>query len=232
VLPSIPKLADVDGGVTKHTAGAATLFAAIMADAPLGYWRTKSGADETANALTLTGFNTPADGTSLDASNTGNPSIALNGTNNLFDNTLYAALDLTGNLSIACLIKPTSLTVSGADVVRKGNQYGLFIDTNSKLQGLCRIGGSPVTVVGATTLAVNTTYYVGMSYDGANIKAYLNGVQDGVQAATGAVDVTHGAAFSIGIFANGFTGFIDEVALYSAALAGSRFAAYASAAGV
>jgi hypothetical protein len=114
-----------------------------------------------------------------------------------------------------------------------------FAVQNKKLTFSVWTGGSssPSTITGATTLSTGTKYHVGATYDGADMKIYLNGTQDATGAKTGTPNSTSevlhiGAWYQNTSHVNGlfFDGRIDEVALYGSGLSATRMAAHASAA--
>jgi hypothetical protein len=80
---------------------------------------------------------------------------------------------------------------------------------------------------GATPLHAGVWYHAAMTYDGAFLKLYVNGVLDGTLAATGPITVTtHPLLF--GGHADGpwsFNGLVDEVTLYNRALSAAEIVA-------
>ena len=80
---------------------------------------------------------------------------------------------------------------------------------------------------GNTTIQFNTWYHVGMTYDGASLKLYVNGSLDGIVAASGPITVTS-EPLRIGGPSSGpwsFNGRVDEVSLYDRALSSSEIQA-------
>ena len=77
------------------------------------------------------------------------------------------------------------------------------------------------TVTTDAPLDANATSYVAVTYDGTNIRLFVNGVQEAVSPSTGAVADT-AAAFTVGAKTGGsageWEGTIDEPAVYAAAL--------------
>ena len=96
--------------------------------------------------------------------------------------------------------------------------YELFTNTGHKLN-FSQWGGS---AVGATTLLLNTWYYVTCTNNGNNLIIYINGVQDGSGTAT--VNTSTGSMLDIGRFnsSNGSTrhlnGNVDEVKIANSQL--------------
>ncbi|HTL17976.1 MAG TPA: LamG-like jellyroll fold domain-containing protein, partial [Patescibacteria group bacterium] len=80
---------------------------------------------------------------------------------------------------------------------------------------------------GASAIPLNTWTHLAMTYDGASLKLYVNGVLDGSMAVTGSILPTP-EALRIGGLPSGpwfFTGSIDEPTVYSAALSGPEIQA-------
>ena len=82
-----------------------------------------------------------------------------------------------------------------------------------------------------TFLLPNTWYHVAMTYDGSAVRGYVNGVLDGEQPGSGAIQsTTH--SLRIGAYTTTtihFAGLIDEVTIYDRALSGNElFAIHAA----
>ena len=93
------------------------------------------------------------------------------------------------------------------------------------------IGGSLKTATAALpALLVGGLYYVVGSYDGVNVRIYVNGVLQGTTAATGAI--SYASIASLGLaFGNdpsntdaNLQGYLNEVAIYSQPLSATRIA--------
>lgn len=91
------------------------------------------------------------------------------------------------------------------------------------------IGGSLKTATAALpALVAATTYHVVGTYDGVNVRIYVNSVLQGTTAATGAI--SYASIASLGLaFGNdpsntdsNLQGYLDEVAIYSQALSAAR----------
>jgi len=86
---------------------------------------------------------------------------------------------------------------------------------------------APFSVTGGRLLSLNTWHHVVGTYDGSNMRLFLNGVLDGGPRASGSVssniiEVFIGSRLSGGISADHFNGLIDEVRIYNRALSASE----------
>lgn len=74
-----------------------------------------------------------------------------------------------------------------------------YITSTGKIQFSVYIGAANKTITGGTTIAINTTYHVVHTYDGANLKTYLNGVSDATAVAqTGNIDAQGTTMYRVG----------------------------------
>jgi len=79
--------------------------------------------------------------------------------------------------------------------------------------------GNDVKAAGTSVLALNTWSHLAVTYDGSNIRLYVNGSQVGTKAQTGNItSSTNPLRFGgDSIWGEYFNGLIDEVRVYSAA---------------
>jgi VCBS repeat-containing protein len=127
------------------------------------------------------------------------------------------SLSPTAAISVEAWVKPSATDANYHSVIEKNASYWLRIENNGKLYFYRSSVGVWVGVAGTTTPAAGTTYHVVGTYDGANLKLYVNGVLDATAAATGAIDDSVNAlTLSDSTFP--FNGTIDEAAVYSSAL--------------
>jgi hypothetical protein len=103
-------------------------------------------------------------------------------------------------------------------------QYGLVFVTGAKPEFELSIGNTRTTVTGSDAVGTNTWTHVAGTYDGSNMKVYVNGQLKGTRAVTGAINTN---TMPIYIGQNGntdgfFAGKLDEVRIYNRALSGSE----------
>jgi subtilisin-like proprotein convertase family protein len=124
-------------------------------------------------------------------------------------------LDLS-QFTIGAWVMPTVITAGQQALLDKGGNYGLFISPNSmtatlSFQAPC---GSARTVAGKASLMQNQWNHVMATYDGTTARLYLNGYEQGRQAASGSA-CANAQPLRIG---SGLAGRLDEVTLYDHAL--------------
>jgi len=111
-------------------------------------------------------------------------------------------------------LKPTDLS-SARDIVSKSGSYSLGIAADGRFTfSITASGGSTPAVLSTATASANTTYHVVGTYDGTNLKLYVNGQPAGTQARSGAI-VDTANVLRIGQGSTFFQGTIDEVSLYT-----------------
>jgi hypothetical protein len=137
-----------------------------------------------------------------------------------------AALNPTTALTVEAWVN-TSNPNQVADLVSKDGETSLrqfmLSLVNGKIRAQLGVAAGLQFFDGATTLQPNTWYHAAMTYDGAVLKLFINGVQDGSLALTGSIisgtqPVRIGGGSPGGTAPYYFQGRLDEVAVYSRAL--------------
>jgi hypothetical protein len=105
-------------------------------------------------------------------------------------------LDIAGRLTWFLEFELASATNNSfilGNVQSNGTGYnsGLYVSGSGKpIQFVRNTSGTGVAATGTTTLAADTRYQMVGTYDGANIRIYLNGILEATQAQTGSVQQT------------------------------------------
>ncbi len=105
--------------------------------------------------------------------------------------------------------------------------YALYLNNTTKPLADAIVGGVEKIAQYGTALSANTWAHLASTYDGANLRLYVNGSLVKTTAATGTITVSTGA---LRIGANSiwtdeaFQGLIDEVRIYNRALTASELA--------
>lgn len=98
------------------------------------------------------------------------------------------------NLTLEAWVKRNSQ--DDGMVISKNGPYFLSV-RNNVVEGGVYAGPGWIHVNGTTILETNAWYHIALTYDGANVKVYLNGIEDGSEAKTGSILVT-GQGLNIG----------------------------------
>ncbi len=100
--------------------------------------------------------------------------------------------------------------------------YGLWIKDSGELYA--EINASSNSITGATSLATGTWLNVALTYDGSDIKLYLNGSQD-ASSSPGSITISHGS-YPFDLFSGPFNDRIDgklgSMLLYSSGLSAAQ----------
>jgi hypothetical protein len=150
--------------------------------------------------------------------------LAFNGISSMVTINDSPSLRMTNGLTLEAWIKPAS-TGGWRDIVYRGDDnYFLNTNTTSVYGGLTVSSLSMVS--GDTILPLNTWTHVAMTYDGNNIKTYVNGVLAGIAPQTGYIAPST-SPLTLGgdlFYGQHFDGVIDEVRVYNRALTEAEIA--------
>lgn len=198
----------------------------LFNDAALvGYWPLDGNFNDAGpNAYNLTPTGTPGDTV-----------VKYGGAKSFVYATVYAQisnasgpnLNITGaNISVGCWIYPTNMglgfvyPMSKRDGANTG--YYLALESGTLVRMYIGNGTTSTSATGATTLLVNTKYFIVGTWDGTTIRVYLNGIQDGSVALAGTIGSSSGQPFCMGLnslnTAEGFTGSVDDAFVFSKTL--------------
>jgi fibronectin type 3 domain-containing protein len=135
------------------------------------------------------------------------------------------SLDLTTGMTLEAWVRPSAVAAWRTVVFKEqpGNLvYGMYGNTNTNQpSGNVFVAGSDRDVRGsAQQLPANTWSHLAATYDGANVRLYVNGTLAGTLAQAGAITTSTGVLRIGGnaIWAEWFAGQIDEVRIYNRAL--------------
>ena len=140
-------------------------------------------------------------------------------------------LDLTTGLTLEAWLNPTSVTSWRTVVLKEGVgelAYALYANDDGAQPILSvHFGGTTTIASSPSRLAVNTWSHLAATYDGVTERLFVNGVQVGTQARTGAIDVTAGRLMIGGnsLWNEFFAGTIDDLRIYNRALSAAEIQA-------
>jgi hypothetical protein len=203
----------------------------VLADEPIAYWRLgessgTSAADTSGNGNTGTYGGGPTLGATGALAGDSDTATSFDGVNDNVSVPDSAALDLNGSFSIEFWAKQTSFTNTSPGIVNKGSSTtadGYLISAGNT--GILTFKRNNVTVATAAgALTAGYKHFV-LTYDGATVRWYVNGVA-GTSSALALPANASTAALTIGLgdagqYANDA---IDDVAVYQTALSTTRIA--------
>jgi hypothetical protein len=185
------------------------------------------------------GFNEGSGSTVTDSSGTGNngttssttwnstgkfgKALSFNGTSSWVTVNDSNSLDLTNGMTLEAWVKPSSLADWSTVIMKQqtgGLVYSLYAATDVGVPSTFIFTTAEQSQDGPAALPLNTWTHLAATYDGANLRLYVNGNQVASKAQTGNIKVS-GAALRIGgnsSFGEYFKGLIDEVHVYNRAL--------------
>jgi hypothetical protein len=148
--------------------------------------------------------------------------LAFNGTNALVTINDSASLHLTTAMTLEAWVNPGPIVLEWEDIIYKGNDnYYLEATSNKSVPaGAGTFGTADVGTYGTAALPQNTWSHLAVTYDGATIVLYVNGVQVSSLARTGNI-LSSTSPLQIGgdsFYQQYFNGTIDEVRIYNVAL--------------
>jgi len=137
-----------------------------------------------------------------------------------------ASLDITSAITMIAWINPDTLpSGSYRDIVSKELSYRVVIDGNGKYKSYI-YGGPAGWNLSASSVSTSTWQMLAVTYDGSNVRHYLNGVEDGNSPFSRSGDIQTGSYdLQFGILtgnSNKYDGLIDEVRIYDRALTASE----------
>lgn len=213
--------------------------AAVLADAPVAYWRMGETSGATMADQSINGNSGVYQGAFTlgqpgALASDGNTAVAFDGASGAASVPSSASLQVN-KVTIELWIKKRTESGSGVYVAKNFVGSGVagsgwFQLLNSDYTGRLafRVTGDidPV-LVSSTTLALDTWYYVVATYDGSDAKLFVNGKLDGTLAVV-VSPAQNADPIYIGRRADGFFNntLLDEVAIYPTALSADRIAAH------
>ena len=142
-----------------------------------------------------------------------------------------ASLDLTNRLTIEAWVFPTALNSEETVVLKEASGalvYALYGDNGAQRPGaFVRIAGttgSSTSALGSAVLPLNGWTHLAMTYDGAQLRLFVNGTLVRIVVRTGLMANSAGPLRIGGnaIWSEFFNGRIDEVRIYNRALTASE----------
>lgn len=151
------------------------------------------------------------------------PAISLNGSSDYLQATTNSRFKPTAAITYCgwFYIKSIASSLRLIDCEDVGGTVGFLLSQGVVSGLLCRIGGT-VSALSAGTIIANTWTHIGATYDGANMRLYINGAVVDTTAKTGAINYSGSSDLFIGRTAgsssNFHNGLVDDVRVYNRAL--------------
>ncbi|QNH21272.1 Concanavalin A-like lectin/glucanases superfamily protein [Xanthomonas sp. GW] len=232
-------------GAMLPLGGSGGYAAAVLADAPWGYWKLNESPAEGVAAADASGNgrNGTYRGVAVTAYAAASGLFAGSSAAIQFKNAGYIAcptltLASAQKFTLECMVKASSIVTNenmiGGDDAGSNRRWQFRITSAGKLEFLT-ITPSTVSVVGAATITDGNAHLVHAVFDpslsaaSGICKIYVDGALD--TSSTSSNSITAGTAFPIvgartGAGSNPFTGILDEVAIYTTALSAAQIAAH------
>jgi chitodextrinase len=155
--------------------------------------------------------------------------LSFNGSNATVNIPDSATLHLGSAMTLEAWVNPTTVSSIWRDVIYKANDVYYLEGTSDRLgvpAGGGTFGGTGATAYGSAAVTASVWTHLAVTYDGATLRVYVNGVQVGSQARAGSI-ANSTNPLQIGgdsIHGQYFQGSIDEVRIYNTTLAASDIA--------
>jgi hypothetical protein len=149
--------------------------------------------------------------------------LSFDGTNDLLTVADANALDLTTGMTLEAWVKPITLSGWRTVLLKEapgGLTYSLYAHDNAPRPATTIVASGERSALGTSALALNAWTHLVATYDGSQLRIYVNGIQVGSTPATGSMTASN-LPLRIGgntIWGEYFRGVIDEVRIYNRAL--------------
>jgi hypothetical protein len=191
-----------------------------------------AGSGTTAQSAIGTGLNGTLNGATWTTQGRFGSALQFDGVNDWVTVNDANALDLTTGMTLEAWVYPTASGAAWRNVLIKeragGEAYNLYANTPSSVPTVYVIRadqtGTPLNANGTAGLPLNSWSHLAATHDGTTLRLYVNGVQVGTRAVSGAL-LTSTGALRIGgnsVWGEFFQGRIDEVRIYNRALSAAE----------
>src|SRR5262249_34508635 len=129
-----------------------------------------------------------------------------------------AGVSSTKAVSIGLWVRPLALGTTGYLLAKQGAFAFPRLNADGSLDGQLSLSSGQTNIHIPNAARYNIWSYLVLTYDGANLKVYINGLLSGQQNATGLIQFSS-ASVSLG---GGFNGVLDEITIDPYALSDSQ----------
>ena len=149
--------------------------------------------------------------------------LSFDGINDLVTVNDAADLDLTTGMTLEAWVRPSSVTNWRTVLLKErtgGLVYALYGSNNSSRPETYITVGAELGAPAQAALALNTWSHVAVTYNGAMLRLFVNGVEVGSRALSGPMSTSTGVLRIGGnsVWGEYFSGRIDEIRIYNRAL--------------
>ena len=132
----------------------------------------------------------------------------------------------TGAITLIAWIKPGNIVDTHHIIDGNGGWASLYQNGNSVH---CQTADGPAQVNGGSSITADNWHHIACTYDGSQIRIYIDGTQVGSTSASGSIHAGEFWKIRREERVGGLTyGFIDSVAIYNRALTSDEIREYAS----
>ena len=224
-----------DGGAAAHsfaTPATATTYTAtfVQSAAPAGLvagFGFDAGSGSVAADSSGRGNGGSVSGAVWSSSGRFGSALSFDGVNDWVTVADSASLDLSSGMTVEAWVRPSKLGGWRTVVFKErsgGGVYGLYGDqAGGRPLGQVDIGGER-NAIGSAGLPLNAWSHLAVTYDGAVVRLFVNGVQAGSLPFVGSMAASTGSLRlgGNGIWGEWFAGLIDEVRVYNRALSATE----------
>ena len=217
---------DAAGNQTMSTAVTVTVDNSVPPP-PTGLvaaWSFNAGAGTTAADATGKGHTGTISGAAWSAAGKNGGALSFDGINDWVTVADANDLDLTNGMTLSAWVRPSGAGADWQTVVLKESPgfmvYALYADTDTNRPSGHVVIGGDLDVRGTAQLAANTWTHLAATFDGANLRLYVNGALVATRAVAGSMSASTGVLRIGGnaTWGEWFGGLVDDVRVYNRAL--------------
>jgi glucose/arabinose dehydrogenase/fibronectin type 3 domain-containing protein len=182
-----------------------------------------AGSGTTLTDLSGTGNNGTISGATWSTQGRNGGALSFDGVNDLVTVADAPSLDLTTSMSLEAWVRPASVT-NWRTVLLKEQPgqlvYGLYANNEGNRPSAHVFIGGDRELRGSARLTANAWTHLAMSYDGTNVRLYVNGTQAAALALSGSI-LTSNSPLRIGgntVWSEWFSGLVDDIRIYNRVL--------------
>jgi hypothetical protein len=216
-----------DSGGNRTRSESVTVLVSNTAPPPVGLvaaYNFDQGSGVTAADLSGNGNTGTITGAQWTTGGHSGGALSFNGIDNWVTVNDTASLGLTVGMTLEAWIFPTAAANWRSAILKErpdGLAYALYSSNDGGLpDGYVRVGGD-MAATGGAPLPLNSWTHVALTYDGATLRLFANGVQAAARSVGGPIEGSRGAPLRFGgnaVWGEFFAGRLDDVRIYNRSL--------------